>query len=44
MRNVVGIVGVDVDGVLNCYETVDLCGIYLGIEDVKVEYLKQLVV
>ncbi len=33
----------DVDGVLNCSSTKDTCGVYVGIEDKKVELLKQIV-
>ena len=33
----------DVDGVLNCKTTKDKCGAYVGIEDQKVQYLKELV-
>lgn len=33
----------DVDGVLNCENTPDRCGIYIGIEDDKVELLKQII-
>ena len=37
------IIFLDVDGVLNCHSTKDLCGPYKGIEDKKVVLLKELV-
>lgn len=37
------IVFLDVDGVLNCSSTKDVCHRYVGIEDQKVELLKQIV-
>lgn len=33
----------DVDGVLNCINTKDKCGIYMGIEDAKVKVLKEII-
>lgn len=37
------IIFLDIDGVLNHENTPDRCGIYIGIEDRKVELLKQIV-
>lgn len=37
------IIFLDVDGVLNCHSTKDCCGIYRGIEDKKVNLLKEIV-
>ena len=37
------IIFLDVDGVLNCSSTKDRCMGYIGIEDKKVSYLKQIV-
>ena len=37
------IIFLDVDGVLNCNSTKDLCGYYIGIEDHKVDLLKKIV-
>ena len=37
------IIFLDVDGVLNCHSTKDMCGMYTGIEDKKVALLKQIV-
>ena len=37
------IIFLDVDGVLNCVSTTDLCGYYKGIEDKKVDLLKKIV-
>ena len=39
----INLVFLDVDGVLNCSSTKDMCGRYIGIEDEKVELLKKLV-
>ena len=39
----INLVFLDVDGVLNCADTEDMCGRYIGIEDQKVELLKKLV-
>ena len=33
----------DIDGILNCENTTDLCGKYIGIEDSKVTLLKQVI-
>lgn len=37
------IIFADVDGVLNCEDTLDRCGYYIGIEDAKVKQLKKIV-
>lgn len=37
------IIFLDVDGVLNCHSTKDMCGMHTGIEDKKVSLLKQIV-
>ena len=37
------IIFLDVDGVLNCKDTIDYCGPYKGIEDKKVALLKEMV-
>lgn len=37
------IIFLDVDGVLNCQSTKDLCGLYIGLEDKKVSLLKEIV-
>ena len=37
------IIFLDIDGVLNNEDTEDRCGYYIGIEDAKVELLKQIV-
>ena len=39
----INIIFLDVDGVLNCETTKDRCGRYVGIEDQKVSYLKEIV-
>ncbi len=39
----INIIFLDVDGVLNCHSTKDLCGPYRGIEDKKVALLKEIV-
>ena len=42
-NNGVNLVFLDVDGVLNCATTKDRCEGYVGIEDKKVSYLKEIV-
>lgn len=42
-NNKVNIIFLDVDGVLNCNTTIDRCDGYIGIEDQKVSYLKEIV-
>ena len=37
------VVFLDVDGVLNCQDTEETCGDYIGIEDTKVTLLKQII-
>ena len=37
------IVFLDIDGVLNCQDTEETCGEYIGIEDTKVTLLKQII-
>ena len=39
----INIIFLDVDGVLNCKETTDRCDRYIGIDDKKINYLKQIV-
>ena len=39
----INIIFLDIDGVLNCETTEERCGQYIGIEDQKLELLKQLV-
>lgn len=42
-KNPLNIIFLDVDGVLNCNTTKDICAGYLGIEDKKVSLLKKIV-
>lgn len=37
------VIFLDVDGVLNCVDTTDLCGGYVGIENAKVKLLRRIV-
>lgn len=44
MHKGINIIFLDVDGVLNCYDTIARCGPYVGIDEEKVKLLKEIVI